>query len=176
MHLDDVGQRVPRRLQDPADVRQRLAGLRAAAALDETAEPGDANHRGLKDTYLDAIEHVEVLVAEPKRMLDRLRHYGSMFIGEQTTVAYGDKVSGPNHVLPTLRAARFTGGLWVGKYLKTVTFQHMDEDASVEMARHCEVESLAEGMEAPARTATIRLERYAEQAGSRAASAASPTS
>jgi sulfopropanediol 3-dehydrogenase len=123
-----------------------------------------------------AIEHVEVLVAEPKRMLDRLRHYGSMFIGEQTTVAYGDKVSGPNHVLPTLRAARFTGGLWVGKYLKTVTFQHMDEDASVEMARHCEVESLAEGMEAHARTATIRLERYAEQAGSRAASAASPTS
>jgi sulfopropanediol 3-dehydrogenase len=108
-----------------------------------------------------AIEHVEVLVREPKRMLDLLRHYGSLFIGEQATVAYGDKVSGPNHVLPTRRAARFTGGLWVGKYLKTVTYQYMDEDGSREMARHCETEALAEGMVAHARTASVRLERYA---------------
>jgi sulfopropanediol 3-dehydrogenase len=108
-----------------------------------------------------AIEHVEVLVREPKRMLDLLRHYGSLFIGEQATVAYGDKVSGPNHVLPTRRAARFTGGLWVGKYLKTVTYQYMDEDGSREMAHHCETEALAEGMVAHARTASVRLERYA---------------
>lgn len=107
-----------------------------------------------------AIEHVEVLTRDPQRLLERLRHYGSLFLGEEATVAYGDKVSGPNHVLPTLRSARFTGGLWVGKYLKTVTFQRMDRVGSIEMAGHCEVEALAEGMVAHARTAAVRLERY----------------
>jgi sulfopropanediol 3-dehydrogenase len=92
--------------------------------------------------------------------MGRLRNYGSLFVGEETTVAYGDKVSGPNHILPTRRSARFTGGLWVGKFLKTVTFQYMDESASTEMARHCEVEAAAEGMVAHARTAAIRIERY----------------
>lgn len=109
-----------------------------------------------------AIEHVEVLVHEPKRMLDRLSSYGSLFIGEEATVAYGDKVSGPNHILPTLRAARFTGGLWVGKYLRTVTYQHMNREGSLEMAHHCEIESLAEGMVSHARTAQIRTERWAK--------------
>jgi sulfopropanediol 3-dehydrogenase len=108
-----------------------------------------------------SIEHVEVLVHEPKRMLDRLSSYGSLFIGEEATVAYGDKVSGPNHILPTLRAARFTGGLWVGKYLRTVTYQHMNREGSLEMAHHCAIESLAEGMVAHARTAQIRTERWA---------------
>ena len=108
-----------------------------------------------------AIEHVEVLVREPRRMIDLLRNYGSLFVGEETTVAYGDKVSGPNHILPTLRAARFTGGMWVGKYLKTVTYQYMDKGGSLEMARHCETEALAEGMVAHARTAAVRQQRYA---------------
>lgn len=108
-----------------------------------------------------AMEHIEVLVREPHRVAARLRHFGSLFIGEEATVAYGDKVSGPNHILPTLRAARFTGGLWVGKFLKTATYQYMNAKASVEMAQHCEVESLAEGMEAHARTARIRISRYA---------------
>jgi sulfopropanediol 3-dehydrogenase len=107
-----------------------------------------------------------VMIREPRRMIERLRNYGSLFVGEETTVAYGDKVSGPNHVLPTLRAARYTGGLWVGKYLKTVTYQYATREASVEFARHCEVESNGEGMVAHARTATVRLERYAtERAG-----------
>lgn len=109
-----------------------------------------------------ALEHVEVLVAEPQRMLGALTHYGSLFIGEEATVAYGDKVSGPNHILPTLRSSRFTGGLWVGKFLKTVTYQHMDRAGSLEMARHCDVEATAEGMVAHARTATVRMERYAD--------------
>lgn len=112
----------------------------------------------VSDRY--ALEHVEVHVAESRKMIDRLREYGSLFVGEEATVAYGDKVSGPNHILPTNRAARFTGGLWVGKFLKTVTYQYMDEPASVEMARHCEVEANAEGMFAHARTATVRLDRY----------------
>ena len=113
----------------------------------------------VSDEY--ALEHVEIHVAHPRSLIGRLRDYGSLFVGEETTVAYGDKVSGPNHILPTRRSARFTGGLWVGKFLKTVTFQYMDERASVEMARHCEVEATAEGMMAHARTATIRIERYA---------------
>ena len=110
-----------------------------------------------------AIEHVEVMVREPKRMIERLRNYGSLFVGEESTVAYGDKVSGLNHILPTLRAARYTGGLWVGKYLKTLTYEYMTREASVEMARHCELESNAEGMVAHARTAMVRLERYAAE-------------
>lgn len=112
----------------------------------------------VSDDY--ALEHIEVLMRDPERMIDRLAHYGSLFVGEETTVAYGDKVSGTNHILPTLRAARFTGGLWVGKFLKTVTFQHMDRAASLEMARHCDVEATAEGMVAHARTASVRIERY----------------
>jgi sulfopropanediol 3-dehydrogenase len=125
-----------------------------------------------------ALEHVEVLVREPQRLLDRLRHYGSLFIGEEATVAYGDKVSGPNHILPTLRAARFTGGLWVGKFLKTVTFQSMTRDASVEMARYCDIEATAEGMVAHARTATVRIDRYggaAEGAAAQEQQATRPT-
>jgi sulfopropanediol 3-dehydrogenase len=116
----------------------------------------------VSDDY--AIEHIEVLVSDPKRFIKRLTSYGSLFVGEEATVAYGDKVSGPNHILPTHRAARFTGGLWVGKFLKTVTYQHMDRAGSLLMAPHCEVISLAEGMEAHARTASVRLERYASDA------------
>lgn len=111
------------------------------------------------DNY--ALEHVEVHMHEPAAMIDRLHNYGSLFVGAETTVAYGDKVSGPNHILPTRRSARFTGGLWVGKFLRTVTYQQMDGPASAEMARHCAVEATAEGMVAHARTATIRAERYA---------------
>jgi sulfopropanediol 3-dehydrogenase len=112
----------------------------------------------VSDDY--AIEHVEVLVRDPDRFIKRLADYGSLFVGEEATVAYGDKVSGPNHILPTHRAARFTGGLWVGKYLKTVTYQRMDRAGSLLMAPHCETISLAEGMEAHARTASVRLRRY----------------
>ncbi len=115
----------------------------------------------VSDEY--AIEHVEVLVRDPERFIDRLTHYGSLFVGEEATVAYGDKVSGPNHILPTHRAARFTGGLWVGKFLKTVTYQRMDRAGSRLMAQHCEVESLAEGMVAHARTARVRLDRYTQE-------------
>lgn len=112
------------------------------------------------DSY--AMEHLEVLVRSPHRMLDLLSNYGSLFIGEETTVAYGDKVVGTNHVLPTLRAARFTGGLWVGKFLRTVTYQSMDQGGSLEMAHHCDIEATAEGMAAHARTARIRTARYSD--------------
>lgn len=114
------------------------------------------------DAY--ALEHVEVLTVEPERVAGRLRHYGSLFVGEEATVAYGDKTSGPNHILPTGRSARFTGGLSVANYLKTVTFQRMDRSASIEMARHCEAVSGAEGMVSHARTGAVRRQRYGDAA------------
>jgi sulfopropanediol 3-dehydrogenase len=77
-----------------------------------------------------AAEHVEVLTAEPRQALDKMRNYGALFLGQGTCVSYGDKVIGTNHVLPTRSAARYTGGLWVGKYLKTVTYQEVRDDAS----------------------------------------------
>ncbi len=112
----------------------------------------------LSDDY--AAEHLELHVEDTDYYCDRLTNYGSLFIGEETTVAYGDKSIGTNHILPTSRSARYTGGVWVGKFLKTVTYQKMTPQASIEVgkvtARQCEVERmLAHGI-----TATVRTERY----------------
>jgi sulfopropanediol 3-dehydrogenase len=84
-----------------------------------------------------AAEHVEILTREPRWFLDRMRNYGSMFLGPETNVAYGDKVIGTNHTLPTRGAARYTGGLWVGKFLKTVTYQECTPEASVLVGEYC---------------------------------------
>jgi sulfopropanediol 3-dehydrogenase len=112
----------------------------------------------LSDNY--APEHLELHVEDPDDYVARLTNYGSLFVGEETTVAYGDKAIGTNHILPTGRAARYTGGLWVGKFLKTVTYQKMTPQASVEIgqvtARQCAVERML----AHAITATVRVERY----------------
>ena len=115
----------------------------------------------ISDDY--APEHLEIHVEDTDYYVDRLKNYGSLFIGEETTVAYGDKSIGTNHILPTSRSARYTGGVWVGKFLKTVTFQKMTPAASVVVgevtARQCAVERmLAHGI-----TATVRTKRYAEQ-------------
>lgn len=112
----------------------------------------------LCDDY--APEHLELHVANRDWYFDRLKNYGSLFIGEETTVAYGDKSIGTNHILPTSRAARYTGGVWVGKFLKTVTFQHMSRAASVEVglvtSRQCKVERML----AHAITADVRVKRF----------------
>ncbi len=113
----------------------------------------------LSDDY--APEHLELHVADADYYFQRLKNYGSLFIGEETTVAYGDKSIGTNHILPTSRSARYTGGVWVGKFLKTVTYQRMTKAASVEVgavtARQCDVER----MQAHAITARVRVARYA---------------
>ena len=114
----------------------------------------------LSDDY--APEHLELHVEDMDYYFDRLKNYGSLFIGEETTVAYGDKAIGTNHILPTSRSARYSGGLWVGKFIKTVTFQKMTPEASVEVgevtARQCKMERmLAHGI-----TATVRMERYSK--------------
>jgi sulfopropanediol 3-dehydrogenase len=112
----------------------------------------------ISDDY--APEHLELHVAQPDYYFSRLRNYGSLFIGEETTVAYGDKSIGTNHILPTSRSARYTGGVWVGKFLKTVTYQRMTRAASVRVgavtARQCDVERMA----AHAITARVRVKRY----------------
>jgi sulfopropanediol 3-dehydrogenase len=102
-------------------------------------------------------EHLHVQAADPDWWLGRLRVYGSLFLGAATTVAFGDKAAGPNHVLPTSGAARYTGGLSVHKLLKTVTWQRVSDPALADLARATAIISRAEGMEGHARTADIRL-------------------
>lgn len=107
-----------------------------------------------------ASEHVEVHAADLPWWHDTLRNYGTLFIGEETSVSYGDKSSGPNHILPTRQAARYTGGLWVGKFLKTLTFQQMTREASREVGQVVARVSRVEGMEGHARSADVRLAKY----------------
>ncbi len=115
----------------------------------------------IADDY--APEHLELLVADTEFYHQRLHNYGSLFVGEETTVAYGDKSVGTNHILPTSRSARYSGGLWVGKFLKTVTYQKMTPAAGREIglvtARQCR----AEHMIAHAITAQMRVERYRDE-------------
>jgi sulfopropanediol 3-dehydrogenase len=113
----------------------------------------------ISDGY--APEHLEIMTRRNDHYLAKLKNYGSLFLGEESTVAYGDKGIGTNHTLPTSRAARYTGGLWVGKFLKVVTYQKLTAAASHSiapiMARMCE----AEGMLAHKLTADVREKRYA---------------
>jgi sulfopropanediol 3-dehydrogenase len=107
-----------------------------------------------------APEHLEVHARELDWWLARLTNYGSLFLGEETTVAFGDKTSGPNHILPTKGAARYSGGLSVHKFLKTLTWQRMTRDATRQIAAVSARISRLEGMEAHARTADDRLLKY----------------
>jgi sulfopropanediol 3-dehydrogenase len=111
-----------------------------------------------------APEHLEVQVdeAELDYCLTRLRNYGSLFLGTQATVAYGDKAVGTNHVLPTMGAARYTGGLWVGKFLKTCTYQRVDEEGTRQVAPAVAAISTAEQFGGHALTATLRLDRLGQ--------------
>jgi len=104
-----------------------------------------------------AAENVQVLTDHPRQALDKMRDFGALFLGENTCVSYGDKVIGTNHVLPTLGAARYTGGLWVGKYLKTVTYQEVtDEASSAELGRVCGRAARVELFEGHARSGDVR--------------------
>lgn len=120
----------------------------------------DAAYR-LADTH--ASEHVQILTAQPRQALDKMRNYGALFLGEGTCVSYGDKVIGTNHVLPTRGAARYTGGLWVGKYLKTVTYQEVtDRDSSAHLGEVCGRAARVELFEGHARSGDVRAAKYAD--------------
>ncbi len=108
-----------------------------------------------------ASEHVEVLTAEPRKALDVMQNFGALFLGEGTCVSYGDKVIGTNHVLPTRGAARYTGGLWVGKYLKTVTYQEVTDPASsAYLGELCGRAARVEFFEGHARSGDVRAAKF----------------
>jgi sulfopropanediol 3-dehydrogenase len=110
-----------------------------------------------------ASEHVQVLTADPQYFLDKMRNYGALFLGKETNVAYGDKVIGTNHTLPTKRAARYTGGLWVGKFIKTVTYQWCDETASAAIGEYCSRLCAIENFSGHKAQADLRVRRYSNR-------------
>ena len=112
----------------------------------------------ISDQY--APEHLEVQTKNLDWFHNRLKNYGSLFVGEETTVAYGDKCSGTNHILPTKGAGRYTGGLFVGKFIKTLSFQRMTKESTELVGAAAARLSRYEGMEAHARTGDIRLKKY----------------
>ena len=110
-----------------------------------------------------ASEHVEILTEDPQYFLDNMKNYGALFLGPRTNVAYGDKVIGTNHTLPTKKAARYTGGLWVGKFIKTVTYQRVVTDAASALvgeygSRLCDIEGFMGHKE----QCDLRVRRYGE--------------
>jgi sulfopropanediol 3-dehydrogenase len=107
-----------------------------------------------------AAEHVEVLTREPRYFLKKMKNYGALFLGPQTNVSYGDKVIGTNHTLPTMGAARYTGGLWVGKFLKTCTYQEVSDAASVVVGDYCSRLCAIERFWGHKEQADLRLRRY----------------
>ena len=108
-----------------------------------------------------ASEHVQVMTSDPDYFLEHMTNYGSLFLGPRTNVAYGDKVIGTNHTLPTKQAARYTGGLWVGKFLKTCTYQKvLTDQASAQNGEYCSRLCVLEGFLAHAEQANVRVRRY----------------
>ena len=110
-----------------------------------------------------ACEHVEVLTRNPRYFLDNMRNYGALFLGPETNVAYGDKVIGTNHTLPTKTAARYTGGLWVGKFLKTVTYQAVKPEATALIGEYCSRLCAIENFWGHKEQADLRVRRYGSQ-------------
>jgi sulfopropanediol 3-dehydrogenase len=108
-----------------------------------------------------ASEHVQVMTRDPDYFLANMTNYGALFLGPRTNVAYGDKVIGTNHTLPTKKAARYTGGLWVGKFLKTCTYQKvMTDEASAKIGEYCSRLCVLEGFLGHAEQANVRVRRY----------------
>ncbi|MEB6233790.1 histidinol dehydrogenase [Mammaliicoccus sciuri] len=122
------------------------------------------DQEAVKEANKLAFEHVEILTKDPSYYLEHMKNYGALFLGPETNVAYGDKVIGTNHTLPTKQAAKYTGGLWVGKFLKTVTYQHIDHPEQSAMigeyaARLCQLENFA----GHAEQALLRVRKYGNQ-------------
>jgi len=107
-----------------------------------------------------ASEHVQVMTRDPNYFLENMSNYGALFLGQETNVSYGDKVIGTNHTLPTKKAARYTGGLWVGKFIKTCTFQRVTPEASAMVGEYCSRLCAVEGFAGHKEQADIRVRRY----------------
>jgi sulfopropanediol 3-dehydrogenase len=155
---EDVSSRVIRLIEKLPDPARSAAGA-AWRDYGEIVVCGTREEAAkVSDRY--AAEHLEVHARDLDWWLANLTCYGSLFLGEETTVAFGDKASGPNHILPTKGAARYSGGLSVHKFIKTVTWQRMTREANRDVAPVTARISRLEGMEAHARTADERLARY----------------
>ena len=155
---DEVMKRVPELIADLPE----LPRTSSEAAWRDYGEvilcDTDEEMASISDEY--APEHLEVQTKKDKWFHERLKNYGSLFIGEETTVAYGDKCSGTNHILPTKGAGKYTGGLFVGKFIKTLSFQRMTKESTKEVGAAAARISRYEGMEAHARTGDVRLRKY----------------
>jgi sulfopropanediol 3-dehydrogenase len=121
----------------------------------------DSEEEMVKEANFIASEHVQVMTRDPDYFLNNMTNYGALFLGPRTNVAYGDKVIGTNHTLPTKKAARYTGGLWVGKFLKTVTYQRvLTDEASAMIGEYCSRLCMLEGFSGHAEQANVRVRRY----------------
>ena len=109
-----------------------------------------------------AFEHVQVMTEDPNYFLENMTNFGALFLGPETNVSYGDKVIGTNHTLPTNKAARYTGGLWVGKFIKTCTYQRVTPEATVEIGEYCSRLCALEGFAGHKAQADLRVKRYKE--------------
>jgi sulfopropanediol 3-dehydrogenase len=110
-----------------------------------------------------ASEHVQVMTRDPNYFLKNMSNYGALFLGQETNVAYGDKVIGTNHTLPTMKAARYTGGLWVGKFIKTCTYQRVSPEATATIGEYCSRLCELEGFAGHKAQADIRVARYKDK-------------
>lgn len=121
----------------------------------------DSDEEMVREADAIASEHVQVMTKDPDYFLANMTNYGALFLGPRTNVSYGDKVIGTNHTLPTKKAARYTGGLWVGKFLKTVTYQKvLTDEASAMVGEYCSRLCMLEGFAGHAEQANIRVRRY----------------
>jgi sulfopropanediol 3-dehydrogenase len=121
----------------------------------------DSSDEMVREADRIASEHVQVMTRDPDYFLANMKNYGSLFLGPHTNVAYGDKVIGTNHTLPTKKNARFTGGLWVGKFMKTCTYQKvLTDEASAMIGEYCSRLCMLEGFVAHAEQANVRIRRY----------------
>jgi sulfopropanediol 3-dehydrogenase len=152
-----------------AEVERQLKTLETAAIAGEAWKTYgqvivcDSYEEMVVEADRIAAEHVQVMTREPQYFLDRLTNFGALFLGPETNVSYGDKVIGTNHTLPTKGAARYTGGLWVGKFIKTCTYQRVTEAASVMVGEYCSRLCALEHFAGHKEQADIRLRRYGGQ-------------
>lgn len=123
----------------------------------------DSDEEMVKEADLIASEHVQILTKNPRYFLDNMSNYGALFLGAETNVSYGDKVIGTNHTLPTMGASRYTGGLWVGKFIKTCTYQECTEEASLMIGEYCSRLCELEGFKGHKEQADLRVRRYGKK-------------
>jgi sulfopropanediol 3-dehydrogenase len=151
----------------PAEIERQLAVLPTAAVASVAWR--DYGEIILCDTVEELVEeadriaseHVQVMTRDPLYFLEHMTNYGALFLGERTNVSYGDKVIGTNHTLPTTKSARYTGGLWVGKFIKTCTYQRvLTDEASVMVGEYCSRLCAMEGFAGHKEQADIRIRRY----------------